>query len=163
MTTTYYDYLDTTIGTLLLAGDGEALTLIGFPQGKGARRHEDGWLKEAKLFKETKAQLKAYFAAELQQFDLPLAPAGTDFQSKVWRALQKIPYGATVSYGDIARQIHKPKASRAVGAANGQNPIPIIIPCHRVIGASGKLVGFGGGVDTKQKLLALEQGKLNLY
>ena len=102
-------------------------------------------------------QLEAYFAGELQRFDLALAPDGTDFQQAVWQALTTIPYGATCSYGEIARQIGKPKASRAVGAANGQNPIPIIIPCHRVIGSTGKLTGFGGGLAAKEILLELEQ------
>ncbi|MFM1896379.1 MAG: hypothetical protein RLZZ385_1453 [Pseudomonadota bacterium] len=155
--TTYYDYLDTPIGSLLLAGDGKALTLLGFPRGSQRKRHGQDWVRAPEKFTETARQLRAYFDGELTDFDLPLAPAGTEFQRKVWRALQDIPYGETRSYGEIARRIGKPTASRAVGAANGQNPIPVIIPCHRVIGASGKLVGFGGGLPTKQKLLALEQ------
>jgi methylated-DNA-[protein]-cysteine S-methyltransferase len=107
-------------------------------------------------FKEVKYQLDAYFAGELQDFDLPLLPTGTRFQERVWQALAEIPYGETWSYGELARHIGKPKASRAVGAANGINPIPVIIPCHRVIGSSGKLTGFGGGLETKQYLLKLE-------
>ncbi|MEX2130584.1 MAG: methylated-DNA--[protein]-cysteine S-methyltransferase [Pseudohongiellaceae bacterium] len=159
--TTFYDYLETPIGSLLLAGNEQALTLVGFPRGKERKRHETGWIKDATKFKEVKKQLQAYFAGELTEFDLNLAPVGTDFQRKVWKALQKIPYGETVSYGDIALRIGKPKASRAVGAANGKNPIPIIIPCHRVIGSTGKLTGFGGGLPTKEKLLNLEQQRAN--
>ena len=108
-------------------------------------------------FKPVKQQLAAYFAGELTDFNLVLAPKGTDFQLAVWAALEKIPYGETCSYGDIANRIGKPDASRAVGAANGQNPLPIVIPCHRVIGSNGSLTGFGGGLDCKQFLLRLEQ------
>ena len=154
---TYYDYLETPIGTLLLAGNGEALTLVGFPRGKERKRHDKSWVRDGSRFSEAKRQLQDYFAGKLAEFDLPLQPQGTEFQRRVWRALQKIPYGETVSYGDIARRIGKPSASRAVGAANGKNPLPIIIPCHRVIGSTGKLTGFGGGLPTKVKLLTLEQ------
>jgi methylated-DNA-[protein]-cysteine S-methyltransferase len=108
-------------------------------------------------FKPVKQQLAAYFAGELTTFALTLAPKGTDFQLAVWAALEKIPYGTTCSYGDIAKCIGKPEASRAVGAANGQNPLPIVIPCHRVIGSNGALIGFGGGLDCKEFLLRLEQ------
>ncbi len=156
MSTIYYDYLETPIGSLMLAGDGELLMELGFPGGKGARRHQFDWLKNGGVFKQVKEQLFSYFAGELEKFSIPLAPQGTDFQLQVWQALQTIPYGETLSYGELAKQIGRPKASRAVGAANGQNPIPVIIPCHRVIGSSGKLVGFGGGLETKQTLLALE-------
>jgi len=157
MDTLYYDYLETPIGSLLLAGDGESLVELGFPAGKAARRHQPGWVRDPNRFQRAKNQLTDYFAGRLRKFDLPLAPRGTVFQCQVWQALQAIPYGETVSYGELARRIGRPNASRAVGAANGQNPIPIIIPCHRVIGSSGKLVGFGGGLPTKQRLLALEQ------
>ena len=107
-------------------------------------------------------QLRAYFARELETFDLRLAPEGTPFQQSVWNELCGIPYGETISYGELAKRVGNPKASRAVGAANGQNPIPIIIPCHRVIGSDGKLTGFGGGLPIKEKLLALEQRQLRL-
>ncbi len=107
-------------------------------------------------------QLREYFAGKRADFDLPLAPEGTEFQRSVWRNLQDIPYGETISYGELAKRVGNPKASRAVGAANGQNPIPIVIPCHRVIGANGKLTGFGGGLPTKEALLALETRQLNL-
>ena len=154
--TTYYHYLKTPIGQLLLAGNADCLNLLGFPQGSMARRHETSWVKDGNPFKEVCVQLEAYFEGDLQDFDLPLAPEGTEFQQRVWDALTEIPYGETWSYGELARHIGKPKASRAVGAANGLNPIPVIIPCHRVIGGSGKLTGFGGGLETKEYLLALE-------
>ena len=155
---TYYHYLDTPIGKLLLAGSGEALTLLGFPSGSMARRHEPGWKQDAAPFREVTDQLQQYFAGERRVFELPLAPAGTAFQQQVWSTLQDIPFGDTWSYGQLAAHIGRPRASRAVGAANGLNPIPVIIPCHRVIGASGKLTGFGGGLDTKRYLLDLEAG-----
>ena len=153
----YYDYMETPIGSLMLAGDGENLVELGFPSGKAARRHVRDWQEHPTSFAEVKEQLSAYFDGRLQEFSVPLAPTGTEFQLRVWQALRKIPYGETISYGELAKSIGKPTASRAVGAANGRNPIPVIIPCHRVIGASGKLVGFGGGLATKQRLLALEQ------
>ncbi len=157
MTELYYSYMDSPIGSLLLAGDGAALHVIGFPDGKGARTHQPGWLRRNQMFSEEKAQLRAYFAGELQRFELTLAPQGTAFQQQVWRALQDIPYGETRSYGEIAASIGQPAASRAVGAANGLNPIPIVVPCHRVIGSNGKLVGFGGGLAAKEHLLSLER------
>jgi methylated-DNA-[protein]-cysteine S-methyltransferase len=124
------------------------------------RRHESDWTKDGSPFVEACVQLDAYFAGELKNFDLQLMPKGTAFQESVWHALIEIPYGETWSYGQLAANIGKPKASRAVGAANGVNPIPVIIPCHRVIGASGKLTGFGGGIETKQFLLGLESGQI---
>lgn len=154
--TIYYGYHSTAIGELLLAGDGEHLTLLGFPQGKMLKRHEENWHMDSVQFKEVKFQLDAYFAGELQSFDLPLLPTGTTFQERVWQALTEIPFGETWSYGQLASHIGKPRASRAVGGANAVNPIPVIIPCHRVIGSSGKLTGFGGGLQTKQFLLKLE-------
>ena len=157
MSITYYSYYDSPVGSLLLAGDGIALNLISFPSGKAARLPQADWMRRNDAFKRVKQQLAAYFAGELTDFDLVLTPEGTEFQRSVWAELQTIPYGVTRSYGDIANQIGKPDASRAVGAANGQNPIPIIIPCHRVIGSNGSLTGFGGGLDCKQFLLRLEQ------
>lgn len=153
---TYYHYYQCPIGKLLLAGDGNSLSLLGFPGGSMARRHEQDWQEDKSKFQEVITQLDEYFAGNRQHFDLNLTPQGTDFQRQVWQALQKIPYGETWSYGELARHIGKPKASRAVGAANGLNPIPVIIPCHRVIGANGKLTGFGGGLETKSFLLNLE-------
>ena len=124
------------------------------------RRHEPDWTKDGVSFVDACAQLDAYFAGELKNFDLQLMPKGTAFQELVWQALTEIPYGETWSYGQLAANIEKPGASRAVGAANGVNPIPVIIPCHRVIGASGKLTGFGGGIETKLFLLELESGQV---
>ena len=158
--TTFYHYHTTTIGELLLAGNGSHLSLLGFPSGKMQRRHEPDWTKDGAPFDEACVQLDAYFAGELKNFDLQLMPKGTAFQELVWQALTEIPYGETWSYGQLAADIEKPGASRAVGAANGVNPIPVIIPCHRVIGASGKLTGFGGGIETKQFLLELESGQV---
>lgn len=152
-----YTYLDTPIGELLLAGDEHALHEIGFPDGPKRRRAEPGWELRDAIFTEAKSQLNAYFDGSLHTFSLPLEPSGTPFQLSVLDELQKIPYGETASYGEIAARLGKPQAMRAVGAANGRNPIPVIIPCHRVIGANGKLTGFGGGLPTKAALLKLEQ------
>ena len=152
----YYCYHDTDIGELLLAGDDESLHVIGFPEGKMRREPETDWIFSDKPFAEVRQQLDDYFAGKRQSFDLPLKPNGTEFQLDVLNELQKIPYGTTATYGDVARRIGRPKAVRAVGAANGRNPIPIVIPCHRVIGASGDLTGFGGGIPTKEALLRLE-------
>ncbi len=154
--TTYYCYHDTPIGPLLLAGDHAALSLLGFPGGSMARRHEADWVEDSEPFTDAIGQLDEYFAGQRQDFELDLAPEGTEFQRQVWEALREIPFGETWSYGELAHHIGRPTASRAVGAANGMNPIPVIIPCHRVIGSNGKLTGFGGGLDTKQFLLGLE-------
>lgn len=154
--TTYYYYYPSPIGKLLLAGDGQSLSLLGFPEGSMARKHEPDWIEDKSRFADVIAQLDQYFSGERQDFDLTLSPQGTAFQQQVWQGLCEIPYGETWSYGQLAQHIGKPKASRAVGAANGINPIPVIIPCHRVIGANGKLTGFGGGLETKSYLLNLE-------
>lgn len=114
-------------------------------------------IRETPLLKEAKAQLDAYFAGRLKAFDLPLAPAGTEFQMKVWNALCDIPYGETITYGQLAGRIGNANASRAVGMANSRNPLPVFIPCHRVVGAGGKLTGYTGGLDIKEKLLQLER------
>ena len=151
-----YTYLDSPVGRLLLAGDEAGLRLICFPSEQSKRTPQPDWRRDDAPFAEALRQLRAYFAGELLDFDLALAPEGTAFQLAVWQALRRIPYGETVSYGEVARAIGRPTASRAVGAANGRNPLPIVIPCHRVIGSTGKLTGFGGGLDTKAALLALE-------
>lgn len=154
----YYCYLDTPIGELLLAGDFDALRLIAFPDGAMRRSPEDGWTYSEEPFAEARRQLREYFRGERRTFDLPLRANGTAFQLAVLEALGEIPYGATASYGEVARRIGRPGAARAVGAANGRNPLPIVIPCHRVIGSDGGLTGFGGGIATKKALLELEQG-----
>ena len=158
-----YFYIETPIGKLLIAGDAESVRHIRFPE-KGAPASPDaGWIEGAiGPLRETARQLNEYFEGRRKDFDLPLLPEGTQFQKSVWRKLQDIPYGQTISYGELARRVGNPKASRAVGAANGQNPIPIVIPCHRVIGANGKLTGFGGGLPTKEALLGLESRQLTL-
>jgi methylated-DNA-[protein]-cysteine S-methyltransferase len=125
-------------------------------------RPDPGWREDAAPLTETVRQLQAYFAGDLETFNLSLAPEGTPFQIEVWQRLRDIPYGQTISYGELARRIGNPKASRAVGLANGSNPIPIVIPCHRVIGSNGKLTGYGGGLPIKEKLLALERHQLRL-
>ena len=152
----YYCYLPTPIGDLLLAGKRDALSLIGFPKGSMRRDPEPDWIYNEQPFGGVRQQLTEYFAGERKAFDLPLALEGTEFQLAVLEELKKIPYGETTSYGDIAKRIGRPKAVRAVGAANGRNPIPIIVPCHRVIGSDGSLTGFAGGLDMKRKLLELE-------
>ncbi len=152
----YYCYLNTHIGDLLLAGDEDALCLVGFPEGSMRREPEPDWIYSERPFAEASQQLTDYFEGKRQIFDLKLRPDGTEFQLRVLEELQRIPYGATASYGEIAERIGKPKAVRAVGAANGRNPIPIIIPCHRVIGSDGNMTGFGGGIPTKKALLRLE-------
>ena len=154
-----YRTLDSPIGPLLLAADDAGLRFVLF--GKGRRRvaPEPGWEPDRGLLTEPVRQLTAYFQGKLRVFDVPVAPAGTSFQRAVWTALQQIPYGETLSYGELARRLGNAKAVRAVGLANGSNPISIIIPCHRVIGSNGSLVGYGGGLPTKQALLALERGQ----
>lgn len=151
-----YCYFNSPIGRLLLAGDKQGLKCLGFPTGKMAQTAEPDWIKDDSAFPEARQQLGEYFAGKRQNFDLKLAPHGTEFQLDVLKALQKIPYGKTSTYAELAEKIGRPKAVRAVGAANGRNPLPIIIPCHRVIGADGSLTGFGGGLPTKKKLLTLE-------
>jgi len=152
-----YAYLDSPIGPLLIAGDARAVTRIAFPKNGKPAPPQPAWTESPKgTVGEAMRQLREYFSGKRREFDLPLAPEGTPFQKIVWRGLQAIPYGETISYGELARRVGNPKASRAVGAANGKNPLPIVVPCHRVIGAGGKLVGFGGGLPVKRALLAIE-------
>lgn len=155
--TTQYLMMDSPVGPLLLAGDDSALSLIGFTTGPKSMAPDPSWQHAPTAFEAARAQLGAYFAGALQTFDLALRPSGTDFQLQVWQALSTIPYGETWSYRDLAEVIGNPKAVRAVGSANGRNPLPIVVPCHRVIGSNGSLTGFGGGLENKQILLALEQ------
>ena len=153
----YYTYAASPIGQLLLAGSADALQVIGFPHGDKARRADIGWERYGEPFKKTARQLNEYFAGERREFELELAPEGTKFQVEVLEALRGIPYGETRTYRDIAVAVGRPKAVRAVGNANGRNPLPIVIPCHRVIGSDGSLTGFGGGIEAKRYLLDLEQ------
>ena len=150
----YLNYIDSPIGILGLVQEEECLTEVFF--GKSESR-KDYSQEETPLLKEAKKQLEAYFEGSQKIFDLPLNPKGTDFQKAVWQALLLIPYGETRSYKEIATIVGNPKASRAVGMANNRNPISIILPCHRVIGSGGKLVGYGGGLPIKEQLLRLEQ------
>jgi methylated-DNA-[protein]-cysteine S-methyltransferase len=151
-----YDLIDTPLGKLLVAGDKEGIRCINFQQGSQPFPIGTNWERNRRVMRNAVIQLNAYFSGHLKRFDLKLAPEGTDFQQNVWRALQDIPYGVLVSYQDIANKIGNPKACRAVGAANGKNPIPIVIPCHRVIGSNGQLTGFAGGLHLKEYLIELE-------
>jgi methylated-DNA-[protein]-cysteine S-methyltransferase len=169
--------IESPVGPLLLTADGAGLRRIVFLSGiraarpaahperpdlpsppEGQRISPEG----SKILSETIRQLRAYFSGALEIFSLPLAPEGTPFQLEVWHRLCDIPFGETMSYGELARLIQRPRASRAVGLANGSNPIPLVIPCHRVIGSNGKLTGYGGGLPIKEKLLALERRQLRL-
>lgn len=158
-----YDYYSSPIGPLLLAGDNGRLHFIGFPEGKGRIQPHSDWTRKADAFPRVTQQLEEYFAGHRTRFDLPLVTHGTPFQLAVLQALQTIPYGETRSYRDLAQQLGNPRAVRAVGSANGRNPLPIVIPCHRVIGADGSLAGFGGGLPVKRFLLQLEQGLKPLF
>lgn len=149
-----YQLLDTPIGPLRLLSTGTHLAAIEFANQQSDTQDET--CRTDKVLERSARQLQEYFAGRRKTFDLPLAPRGTDFQRTVWNALSAIPWGAVCSYADIARAIDKPKAVRAVGAANGRNPLPIVVPCHRVIGSDGSLTGFAGGLDMKRKLLELE-------
>ncbi|MCW1970537.1 MAG: methylated-DNA--[protein]-cysteine S-methyltransferase [Anaerolineae bacterium] len=158
----YYSIIPSPIDPLLLTSDGTALTgLYMTPHQYGPSVGGD-WVQDERVgpLPETARQLQAYFAGQLTQFDLPLQPQGTPFQQRVWAELERIPFGVTISYGELARRLGDVNASRAVGLANGRNPISIIVPCHRVIGANGKLTGYGGGLPRKQALLAFEANVL---
>ena len=147
-----YATMDTPIGELTLAGDHGALTGVWM----GAKEPERGWRHDPAQLAEPLAQLEQYFAGERTEFDLRLEPRGTEFQQRAWSLLLDIPYGATTTYGALAVKLGNPRSVRAVGLANGRNPLPIVVPCHRVIGADGSLVGFGGGLPRKRALLAME-------
>ena len=155
--TMFYDTIPTPIGDLRLIGDGTHLVHIDLPQARRPLGIAAGWQRNEAMFATARAQFDAYFAGTLQTFDLPLAPRGTAFQRGVWDALCGIGYGETISYAELARRVGNPNASRAVGLANGANPLSIVVPCHRVIGANGSLTGYGGGIEAKKWLLALEQ------
>ena len=157
-----YTTMDSPIGELLLLGDGDALHGLYMQAGKNPIRISPQWVRDDEAFADTREQLEQYFAGERTTFDIPMHLEGTAFQRTVWHELTQIPYGETISYGELAKRIGRPDRARAVGTANGQNPIAVIVPCHRVIGANGKLVGYGGGLDNKRRLLELESGVLTL-
>ncbi len=152
-----YREIDSPLGRLLLAGDAAGLRLLGLQAGTQPVVIDPQWQRDETAFVEAAVQLEEYFAGARRRFDLELAPEGTPFQREVWQALITIPYGETRSYGEVARQIGRPKAVRALGAANGRNPLPILVPCHRVIGADGGLAGYSGGLEIKNRLLELER------
>jgi len=151
-----YRAIESPIGPLLVAGTGGVLHCLRLPIRGRVAAPGDGWELQENSFREAKRQLDAYFARKLHAFELEMAPEGTPFQLEVWSALRRIPYGHTVAYSDIAALINRPGAVRAVGLANGANPIPIVIPCHRVIGRDRTLTGYGGGLEVKAFLLDLE-------
>ncbi|WP_158884049.1 methylated-DNA--[protein]-cysteine S-methyltransferase [Rhodanobacter sp. L36] len=155
--TIHYDIMQTPIGQLLLAADHEGLRCVWFETARRPQKPSPNWVHSPKALALARTQLDEYFAGARRVFDLPLHPLGTPFQMAVWRALEIIPYGVTISYGELARRIEQPQAVRAAGAANGSNPLPIVIPCHRVIGSNGSLTGFGGGLPTKRFLLSMEE------
>ncbi len=152
-----YVWMKSPVGDLLIVADDTALRMISFREGRYPGRVADGWRKGGVVVADAREQLDEYFQGRRRRFDLPLAPSGTPFQLSTWTALRDIPYGATRSYGQQARAMGQPRAVRAVGAANGRNPIPIVVPCHRVIGGDGRLTGYAGGLDIKKFLLDLER------
>ena len=155
--TVHYTQIDSPIGPLLLAASDAGVRAIEFHRPRHPLKRGHDWREgDHALLRAARRQLQEYFAGRRRGFDLPLAPEGTAFQCKVWLTLADIPYGETISYAELASRIDRPSATRAVGAANGRNPLPIVLPCHRVIGADGSLTGFGGGLPTKRWLLELE-------
>ena len=148
----HYEYMNTPVGVLTIAEEGGFITNIAFGE-----RNFDGIMGENAVISQAKAQLEEYFAGARREFDLPLDMRGTDFQKRVWSALLTVPYGRTATYKDVAIKAGSPKGARAVGMANNKNPIVIVVPCHRIVGADGSLVGFAGGIDTKRFLLELEK------
>jgi methylated-DNA-[protein]-cysteine S-methyltransferase len=158
-----YSYVDTPIGRMLVTRDEQGITGLDLPNGRRPRRVLADWQRDDAAFEDVRTQLTEYFAGMRREFDLPLHMIGAAFQRRVWEALCAIPYGETTSYGKIAAAIGEPGSARAVGAANGQNPVPIIVPCHRVIGADGSLTGYGGGLPTKRWLLEHEGAQAGLF
>ncbi len=155
-----YTTIESPVGPVLIAGDEAGIRHISFVSGTDPlaipRPSEGGWVRDEEAFPDARAQVNEYFAGNLREFHLRLAPQGTEFQRQVWNALQAVGYGRTVHYGELAAQIGRPKAARAVGAAAGRNPLPIVVPCHRMIGINGSLTGYRGGTEIKRFLLALE-------
>ena len=160
--TLQYTTLESPIGELLLLGDGEDLHGLYMQEGRRPVSVSSSWERSDPAFADVGEQLEQYFAGERTSFDVGLSMRGAEFERRVWRALREIPYGETVSYGEIARRVGSPQAARAVGLANGRNPIAVIVPCHRVIGADGGLTGYGGGLERKRLLLELESGQARL-
>ncbi|HEX5403688.1 MAG TPA: methylated-DNA--[protein]-cysteine S-methyltransferase [Pseudonocardiaceae bacterium] len=158
-----YTHTDSPLGALLLVRDDVGLTGLFLPTGRHVMARQADWVRDDDGFDTVRTQLAEYFAGDRREFDVPLHPKGTEFQTRVWQALLDIPYGETSSYGKQAVTIGAPTAARAVGLANGKNPISIIVPCHRVVGANGSLTGYGGGIDAKQWLLAHEAGHVGLF
>jgi methylated-DNA-[protein]-cysteine S-methyltransferase len=154
--------VDSPVGTLTMIATDGVLSAMYMHEQRHAPPPDTFGEPDPSAFGHVVEQVEAYFARELKEFDIPLALTGTPFQLKVWAALQEIPYGETSSYGELAARIGQPGAARAVGLANGRNPVGIIVPCHRVVGANGKLVGYGGGLPRKERLLALERGETAL-
>ncbi len=156
----YYTKFNTRFCGVILAGDEKGLAHLHLNTGEGSRQFEiqKDWDLKPDFFDVIKSQILEYLDGKREVFDVPLNPEGTEFQKKVWTQLRKIPFGRLANYGEIAKRLGNPKAFRAVGAANGKNPIPLIIPCHRVVGANGSLTGFAHGLAIKEKLIGLEQG-----
>jgi methylated-DNA-[protein]-cysteine S-methyltransferase len=152
----HYTYVDTPIGPMFVAGDTDAVHEVSFSTGHQAREPRDGWTEDAPALRYVTTQIEEYFAGDRREFDLPLSMHGTDFQKRVWTELLAIPFGESRTYGEMAERLGTPGAARAVGRANATNHIPLIVPCHRVVGADGSLTGFGGGMPTKQWLLRFE-------
>lgn len=157
-----YTIVESPIDDLLLVGDGETLHRLDMREGRRPVAIDSRWQRDDDAFADVRAQLDQYFAGNRREFELDLELHGNPFERRVWQELRTIPYGETVSYGDLARAIGAPGAPRAVGLANGRNPIAVIVPCHRVIGANGSLTGYGGGLERKRRLLDLESGVLPL-
>jgi methylated-DNA-[protein]-cysteine S-methyltransferase len=156
---TYYDLIESPIGQLLLTSDGNNLTGIYMENHKGGRSIASDWCRDSNRFDAAREQLGDYFSGKRSSFELPVAfEGGTEFQQAIWAELLAIPFGKTVSYGELARKIGAPKSSRAVGTAVGRNPISVVVPCHRVVGAGGAITGYAGGVARKRQLLELERG-----
>jgi methylated-DNA-[protein]-cysteine S-methyltransferase len=154
-----YTTMESPIGELLLVSDGDTLHGLYMQDGRKPKRIAPDWKAAAEPFADVKTQLEEYFAGARTTFEVTLTVDGAPFEREVWHALEAIPYGETVSYGEIARRVGQPAAARAVGTANGRNPIAVIVPCHRVIGADGSLTGYGGGLERKRLLLELERGQ----
>jgi methylated-DNA-[protein]-cysteine S-methyltransferase len=153
-----YTTIPSPVGELLLAGSERALRGLWMQDGPRPRAVEPGWVRDDAALEGARAQLAEYFAGARRRFELGLEPAGTAFQRRVWRALAEVPYGRTLTYGELAARLGRPAAARAVGAANALNPISIVVPCHRLVGADGALTGYGGGVERKRMLIELEAG-----